>query len=124
MSDWQCDHCGLWVSIARDIHGLELVLSIVHGHRRVSPVCPVVFISTVPVVQQQEQRSLVTYYLEPQVARIEEKAMLCRLRLDELASVSNQIVWLDCQLGVDIESMEVAIQLERLRNDSTSLGRS
>jgi hypothetical protein len=114
-SEWRCPECEKRGAIESDrVHGALLLQAIVDQHRELSPECE----TEVPVHfpggfrPRSEWRPFLQQEIVALVEALEKEG---ELEPVPLAILKANIVWLDCQLGFDGESVEIANEIERLK---------
>jgi len=117
-SHWRCGFCKQSGQIESDkTHGPQLLLAIRKNHQQTSPECSILDPLYVPTGPLPEHK-LILYlnnHLERQVQMLEAAAEIDTLEPVFLAVVKNELVWLDCQLGSDGESVEIGRRIEGLK---------
>jgi len=116
--DWRCPSCGKSGSLQTSIvtHGPNLLFAVEQSHKKESPDCDHTHFVLAPVgPRPREEWPAFLNYLMIETQRIEEAAKSKILEPTLLMVVKDGILWLDCQLSTDGESVAIAKEIEKLR---------
>ena len=113
--DWLCPSCGMKGTVEGSgwFHGLDLLLKLRNTHREASPKCPVVD-PAITVPPGASWRCFLSY-LEDDVEWLEKQVKsLGQTEPVHLWNLKNSMLFLDCQLTQDGESVEIGKKLDLL----------
>jgi hypothetical protein len=122
--EWLCTFCKKWIIVeSNSAHGFDLLYLIRNQHGKVSPDCNCTGPLNIPVppLMAGQRAPYLEGYLKPQVQLAEEKSALGVLDPTFMAVIKNDLVWLDCQLGTDGESVEIYKEIETLNERLSAL---